>query len=301
MERNKFSKELIHSQLENNELCHMTPEEKKAYNAEYYKRNKEKYWGVTGNRPVGRQKYVTEGNGQGVQRRGMGLNDYSAITSPNGYNRRAGNQNYPSASYNYKRDDYMDDSLNGYAHLKDGDIRKPAYDKYKSNRHDAIVFQRMAQESHNKANDYKRAANDILKRSRTPEESRKNKGRYDHLMQEAEREERRAKEFEADQKKSEQRMELAYAEMKRLAEEIEAHNPSFTPKPSNSPGVSAQVDTEAFNSAYKKAEKKEKVKKAAKQAASDWKSGAKAVSQLASDGVSKGKSIASAILSKFRK
>lgn len=82
MERNRFSKELIHSQLENNELCHMTPEEKKAYNAEYYKRNKEKYWGVTGSRPVGRQKYVTEGNGQGVQRRGNGLG-----TGPVGKNR----------------------------------------------------------------------------------------------------------------------------------------------------------------------------------------------------------------------
>lgn len=73
MAQNKFTKELIHSQLENDELCHMTPEEKKAYNAEYYKRNKEKYWGVKGNRPVGRQKYVTEGNGQGVKRRGAGL------------------------------------------------------------------------------------------------------------------------------------------------------------------------------------------------------------------------------------
>lgn len=81
MERNKFSKELIHSQLENNELCHMTPEEKKAYNAEYYKRNKEKFWGVTGNRPVGRQKYVTEG-GSGVYRRGSGLG-----TGPVGKNR----------------------------------------------------------------------------------------------------------------------------------------------------------------------------------------------------------------------
>ena len=81
MERNKFSKELIHSQLENNELCHMTPEEKKAYNAEYYKHNKEKYWGVTGNRPVGRQKHVTEG-GSGVHRRGSGLG-----TGPVGKNR----------------------------------------------------------------------------------------------------------------------------------------------------------------------------------------------------------------------
>ena len=50
-------------------LCHMTPEEKKAYNAAYYQRNKEKFWGV---RKGGRQKYITEG-GTGVKRRGEGL------------------------------------------------------------------------------------------------------------------------------------------------------------------------------------------------------------------------------------
>lgn len=58
-------------------LCHMTDAEKKAYNAEYY-RNHKNYWedyyskGRTVGRPVGRQKYVTEGNG-GVKRRGEGL------------------------------------------------------------------------------------------------------------------------------------------------------------------------------------------------------------------------------------
>ncbi|MBR4430975.1 MAG: hypothetical protein IKU36_01605 [Bacteroidales bacterium] len=59
-------------------LCHMTDAEKKAYNAEYY-RNHKNYWedyyskGRTVGRPVGRQKYVTEGNGQGIKRRGAGL------------------------------------------------------------------------------------------------------------------------------------------------------------------------------------------------------------------------------------
>lgn len=86
MERNKITLEIIHSQLENDELCHMTPEEKKAYNAEYYKRNKEKFWGVTGDRPVGRQKYVTEG-GSGVQRRGSGLGTGPVGKKRNGKNR----------------------------------------------------------------------------------------------------------------------------------------------------------------------------------------------------------------------
>lgn len=58
-EKNKFSRY----------LCHMTPEEKKAYNAAYYQRNKEKFWGVG---KGGRKKYVTEG-GTGVKRRGEGL------------------------------------------------------------------------------------------------------------------------------------------------------------------------------------------------------------------------------------
>ena len=285
----------------------MTDAEKKAYNAEYY-RNHKNYWqdyyskGRTVGRPVGRQKYVTEGNGQGVARRGMGLNDYSAITSPNGYNRRAGNQSYPSTPSSFKRDDYMYDNVfNNYGSLKDGDIRKPAYDKYNSNRHDAIVFKRMAQESYNKANDYKRAANDVLKQNRTQEDSRRNRPKYERLMAEAEREERRAKEFESNQKRAEQNMELAYAEMKRLASEIEAHNPSFTPRPSNRPGTpSAQVNSEAFNSAYKKAEKKEKVKKAAKQAASDWKAGAKGISSMAKDSVESGKKALSRLLARFR-
>lgn len=67
-------------------LCHMTDAEKKAYNAEYY-RNHKNYWedyyskGRTVGRPVGRQKYVTEGNG-GVKRRGEGLG-----TGPVGKNR----------------------------------------------------------------------------------------------------------------------------------------------------------------------------------------------------------------------
>lgn len=61
------------------ELCHaMTSAQKKAYNAEYY-RNHKNYWedyyskGRTVGRPMARQKYVTEGNGQGVHRRGEGL------------------------------------------------------------------------------------------------------------------------------------------------------------------------------------------------------------------------------------
>lgn len=287
-------------------LCHMTDAEKKAYNAEYY-RNHKNYWqdyyskGQTVGRPTARQKYVTEGNGQGVERRGMGLNDYSAITSPNGYNRRAGNQNYPSTPSSFKRDDYMHGSLNGYGSLKDGDVRKPVYDKYNNNRHDAIVFKRMAQESHNKANDYKRAANDVLKKNRTPEDSKRNRPKYERLIAEAEREEQRAKKFESDQKKAEQNMELAYAEMKRLSAEIEAHNPSFTPRPSNRPGApSAQVNSEAFSNAYKKAEKKEKAKKTAKQAYSDWNSGAKSIAKTAVSSVNSGKKALSSLLSKFK-
>ncbi len=57
------------------ELCHaMTSAQKKAYNAEYY-RNHKNYWEdyYSKGRTVGRQKYVTEGNGQGVKRRGEGL------------------------------------------------------------------------------------------------------------------------------------------------------------------------------------------------------------------------------------
>lgn len=78
MEHNKRTLELIHSQLENDALCHMTPEEKKAYNAQYYQRNKEKYWGVKGNRPMARPKLygedtIVEGKKPGVHRRGDGL------------------------------------------------------------------------------------------------------------------------------------------------------------------------------------------------------------------------------------
>lgn len=57
------------------ELCHaMTSAQKKAYNAEYY-RNHKNYWEdyYSKGRTVGRKKHVTEGNGQGVKRRGEAL------------------------------------------------------------------------------------------------------------------------------------------------------------------------------------------------------------------------------------
>ena len=59
-EKNKFSRY----------LCHMTPAEKKAYNARYYQEHKDEYWGV--GKKSGRQKYIAEG-GTGVKRRGNGL------------------------------------------------------------------------------------------------------------------------------------------------------------------------------------------------------------------------------------
>lgn len=78
MQRNRVTRELIRDQLANDELCHMTPEEKKAYNARYYQENKEKYWGVRGNRPMARPKLyredtIVEGRKPGVYRRGEGL------------------------------------------------------------------------------------------------------------------------------------------------------------------------------------------------------------------------------------
>lgn len=301
MKRNQLTLELIHTKIREDELCHMTPEEKKAYNAQYYQRNKEKYWGVNGSRPVGRQKYVTEGNGQGVQRRGEGLTGYSAITNPNGYHKRAGSVNYHrSTPASFATDEYMDNSLNGYAYLKDGDVRKPVYTKYKSLRHDAIVYQRLAQESSNKANDYRRMANEILKQNKSPEDNKRNKYKYDAYMEKAAEEDRKAKSWQEQQKTAEKGMENCVHEMKRLASEIEAHNQTFTPNPSNKPH-GPSVNSEAFSSAYKKAERKQKVKKAASQASSDWKSGSKTVKQLASDSVAKGKSIASSIFSKFKK
>lgn len=68
------------------ELCHaMTSAQKKAYNAEYY-RNHKNYWEdyYSKGRTVGRQKYVTEGNGQGVRRRGEGLGTGPVGIKPNG-------------------------------------------------------------------------------------------------------------------------------------------------------------------------------------------------------------------------
>lgn len=101
MERNKITLEIIHSQLENDELCHMTPEEKKAYNAEYYKRNKEKFWGVKGNRPMARPKWVSEdiiveGKRPEVHRRGEGLG-----TGPVGSYKKRPNPGQSSANQNF--------------------------------------------------------------------------------------------------------------------------------------------------------------------------------------------------------
>lgn len=105
MERNKFSKELIHSQLETDELCHMTPEEKKAYNAEYYKRNKEKFWGVKGGRPMARPKWVAEdmiveGKKPEVHRRGNGLGTY-LTTGPAGSYKKRPNSGPSSTNPNF--------------------------------------------------------------------------------------------------------------------------------------------------------------------------------------------------------
>lgn len=78
MPKNQKALEAIKDQIQGDTLCHMTDAEKKAYNAEYY-RNHKNYWqdyyskGQTVGRPMARPKYVTEGNGKGVQRRGSGL------------------------------------------------------------------------------------------------------------------------------------------------------------------------------------------------------------------------------------
>lgn len=78
MPKNQKALEAIKGQIQGDTLCHMTDAEKKAYNAEYY-RNHKNYWqdyyskGQTVGRSMARQKYVTEGNGQGVKRRGEGL------------------------------------------------------------------------------------------------------------------------------------------------------------------------------------------------------------------------------------
>ena len=75
-------------------LCHMSPSEKKAYNTKYYREHKN-YWKdyySTGGR-VGRQKYVTSGNGQGVKRRGEGLGSGPVGSRPNGKKRTVGTNN----------------------------------------------------------------------------------------------------------------------------------------------------------------------------------------------------------------
>ena len=72
-------------------LCHMSPAEKKAYNTKYYQEHKN-YWKdyySVGNR-VGRQKYVTAGNGQGVKRRGDGLGTGPVGNGRNGKKRTVG-------------------------------------------------------------------------------------------------------------------------------------------------------------------------------------------------------------------
>ena len=72
-------------------LCHMSPAEKKAYNANYY-RSHQNYWKdyYSVGKRVGRPKYVTEGNGQGVKRRGSGLGTGPVGTGRNGKKRTVG-------------------------------------------------------------------------------------------------------------------------------------------------------------------------------------------------------------------
>lgn len=265
MERNKFSKELIHSQLENNELCHMTPEEKKAYNAEYYKRNKEKFWGVTGNRPVGRQKYVTEG-GSGVYRRGSGLG-----TGP------VGNTSYPSSAGAPSRGIRVSDDPN-----TDPKDRKKLARNYQNKIAERNEYEKASQklkkrfkEQINSAGRYKASGNDkeAARMMELAERSKQEYEWYDRVIEDYDK----------------NRIPAAQEALARYDALSEMHS-SGQMNP-NKPSVQVKKTDLA----------KEKVKSKAKQAASDWKSGAKAVSQLASDGVSKGKSIASAILSKFRK
>ncbi|MBO7365229.1 MAG: hypothetical protein J6U28_00840 [Bacteroidales bacterium] len=299
MERNKFSKELIHSQLENNELCHMTPEEKKAYNAEYYKRNKEKFWGVTGNRPVGRQKYVTEGNGQGVERRGLGLNDYF-------HRERTGSQTPPRKDlrrYGGSEDyGFYDNDVYNHGTLPENHPNRKYQKEYESAKDQARNAFKEAERYRVLYGDYSREVNRLNKEYSNEKDKMKKNLIWRQMEQYMDKRDQadkdRTKAYE-EYTKSVRAMQKARDNYKRTEEQLKATSQQHDSRPGSA--MTSQVNSEAFSNAYAKAEKKQKVKKAAKQAASDWKSGAKAVSQLASDGVSKGKSIASAILSKFRK
>lgn len=264
-------------------LCHMTDAEKKAYNAEYY-RNHKNYWeeyyskGRTVGRPVGRQKYVTEGNGQGVYRRGEGINNYSEIyshtTAP-----KVGTTHRPRTGNTYATDEEMGWQDGFLKDVDENDPRKKLQKEYYEYRKYANVNDRLAKEYKNKANDARKAG----------------------YTQRASELEEKAREHEKIKKEEVQGMKRCLEGIKRHQAEIEAHNShTYEHKPSNKPHGAAVSDIEAFNSAYKKAEKKEKVKKAAKQAASDWKAGAKGISSMAKDSVESGKKAFSKLLSKFR-
>ena len=299
MARNKITLEIIHSQLENDELCHMTPEEKKAYNAEYYKRNKEKYWGVTGNRPVGRQKYVTEGNGQGVQRRGLGLRDYfhkertgSQTPSKSDLRKYGGSENFGF----YDNDMYKNGTLS-----EDHPNRKNqrAYEEAKARAKDAW---NELERNRVLYGDYNREISRLDKEyKREKDESKKNRiwnqmEQYMSKRDAADKEKSRAYD---DYSKSVKEMQRALDNYKRTEAQIMATSQQHDVRPGSA--MTSQVNSEAFSNAYQKEQRKQKFKQKAKQASSDWKSGAKTVKQLASDSVSKGKGIASSILSKFKK
>lgn len=298
-------------------LCHMTDAEKKAYNAEYY-RNHKNYWedyyskGRTVGRPVGRQKYVTEGNGQGVYRRGEGLNNYSEIyshsTAP-----KVGTTHRPRTGGNtYATDKEMDWQDGFLKDVDENDPRKKLQREYYEFRKYANMNDRLVKEYTNKANDCMRLAKEYEKKragwktqgnnlSADDSPYRKWNKKIQETLEKASEYERRAKEAEKTKQEQIDGMKRCLEGIKRHNAEIEAHNShTYEHKPSNKPHGAAVSDVEAFNSAYKKAEKKEKVKKAAKQAASDWKAGAKGISSMAKDSVEFGKKAFSKLLSKFR-
>lgn len=301
-------------------LCHMTDAEKKAYNAEYY-RNHKNYWqdyyskGRTVGRPVGRQKYVTEGNGQGVYRRGAGLNDYYEIFNPN-KRKPVGTGKGPGySSPSYATDEEMGWQDGFLSNAPANDPRKKLQHEYYEFRKYANMNDRLVKEYTNKANDCKRLAKEYEKQregwktqgnnlSAGDAPYRKWNKKIQETLERAEEYERKAKDAEKTKQEQIDGMKRCLEGIKRQNAEIEAHNShQYEHGVANKPH-GASVNSEAFSNAYKKERKKQQIKQkvqsTAKQAVSDWKAGAKGISSMAKDSVESGKKALSKLLSKFR-
>lgn len=283
-------------------LCHMTDAEKKAYNAEYY-RNHKNYWqdyyskGQTVGRPTARQKYVTEGNGQGVERRGFGTHRFfsrertGGPTPPKGALRRYG------GSENFG---YHDNEMYKHGTLPEDHPNRKNQKEYEAAREQTKNAWQEVERYRVLYGDYRRETDRLNKQYKLE----KDKTKKEYIWRQMQQYQSRREEADKDKTRAYNEylngvdaMNKALDNYKRTEAQLKATSQQHE----NRPGTpSAQVNSEAFSNAYAKAEKKEKVKKTAKQAYSDWNSGAKSIAKTAASSVNSGKKALSSLLSKFK-